>query len=72
MELHLDWNKLQSIPSGVFDKLTQLKHLELENNQLKSVPDSMSKFKPFINKLSFHFKTLYFKILHICYFYFYR
>nr|AAZ16351.1 variable lymphocyte receptor B [Eptatretus burgeri] len=36
--LYLDNNKLQSIPSGVFDKLTQLTRLDLDRNQLKSLP----------------------------------
>nr|AAZ16363.1 variable lymphocyte receptor B [Eptatretus burgeri] len=39
--LNLDSNKLQSIPSGVFDKLTKLTNLYLDRNQLKSLPDGV-------------------------------
>nr|BAI66959.1 variable lymphocyte receptor B [Eptatretus burgeri] len=40
-KLWLSSNKLQSLPHGVFDKLTKLTTLVLYNNQLKSVPDGI-------------------------------
>nr|AAZ16352.1 variable lymphocyte receptor B [Eptatretus burgeri] len=39
--LELQDNKLQFLPSGVFDKLTKLTHLELWNNQLQSLPSGV-------------------------------
>nr|AAZ16357.1 variable lymphocyte receptor B [Eptatretus burgeri] len=39
--LQLYSNKLQSLPHGVFDKLTQLTYLSLSTNQLQSLPDGV-------------------------------
>nr|AAZ16358.1 variable lymphocyte receptor B [Eptatretus burgeri] len=39
--LNLGSNKLQSLPSGVFDKLTQLTKLYLYSNQLQSLPSGV-------------------------------
>nr|BAI66955.1 variable lymphocyte receptor B [Eptatretus burgeri] len=39
--LQLYSNKLQSLPSGLFDKLTQLTRLELYSNQLQSLPSGV-------------------------------
>nr|BAI66957.1 variable lymphocyte receptor B [Eptatretus burgeri] len=40
-KLWLSSNKLQSLPSGVFDKLTQLTKLYLNSNQLQSLPSGV-------------------------------
>jgi len=34
-------NGPQSVPNGVFDKLTQLKKLGLDDNKLQSLPDGV-------------------------------
>nr|AAZ16368.1 variable lymphocyte receptor B [Eptatretus stoutii] len=39
--LNLGVNKFQSIPHGVFDKLTQLTHLYLHTNKLQSLPSGV-------------------------------
>nr|AAZ16361.1 variable lymphocyte receptor B [Eptatretus burgeri] len=39
--LELESNKLQSLPHGVFDKLTQLTKLSLSQNQIQSLPDGV-------------------------------
>nr|BAI66961.1 variable lymphocyte receptor B [Eptatretus burgeri] len=39
--LSFEDNKLQSLPHGVFDKLTQLTYLSLSTNQLQSLPNGV-------------------------------
>nr|AAZ16364.1 variable lymphocyte receptor B [Eptatretus burgeri] len=56
--LQLQGNKLQSLPSGVFDKLTQLKELHLYTNQLKSLPDGVFDKLTQLTKLYLHYNQL--------------
>nr|BAI66966.1 variable lymphocyte receptor B [Eptatretus burgeri] len=52
--LYLHNNKLQSIPDGVFDKLTQLTKLNLENNKLHSLPNGVFDKLTQLQKLWLH------------------
>jgi len=53
----MDTNKLQSLPNGVFDKLTELKTLYLSTNQLWSVSAEINFTVHFYKLLSFVFTS---------------